>query len=659
VIDLTQALARHFGHPAFRPGQEAVVRAVIEGADVLAVMPTGAGKSIGFQLPALLLPGVTLVVSPLISLMKDQVDELNRRGIPAAAIHSLLSPGDRRDALKAAEQGRLRLLYVAPERFASDRFTAWLARLPVARFVVDEAHCVSEWGHDFRPDYRRLADAAAACRRGDGEPGRPPLAAFTATATPEVRDDVVGLLGLKSPRVSVAGFDRPNIELAVTPVSGEAEKHALLPGLIGRRRALVYASTRRGAEAAADALRQRGLDAAAYHAGLVDAERTRVQDAFVTGSVQVVCATNAFGMGIDRPDIEVVVHADVPGSIDAYYQEIGRAGRDGRRAVATLLWSYADVKTREFLIERDRDADAGRPTVPVDPAELERRKQLERAKLRRMVAYADASRCLRATILRYFGDPAAREPCGACSNCARRARLDPAQVLRVRKILSGIARAGERYGKRKVAAMLVGRVDDLPEPLTRLSTTGILGAEPLADVERWIDAVVAGALARESQDQYRVLSLTPAGREVMAGREPAVELPIPRLQAAKARRTGKDRRRAASPRDGTVPRLAHAGRAAPHEGVAEVLRAWRMGEARRRAIAPFVILHDRTLLEIAARLPQTLDDLGTIHGIGRAKLGEYGATILSVVLDALRTTTAEPAERGAPSTEGRPSGAAP
>jgi ATP-dependent DNA helicase RecQ len=628
MVDLTATLGRHFGHAHFRPGQEDLVRAVLDGHDVLAVMPTGSGKSLGFQLPALLLPGTTLVVSPLISLMKDQVDELNRRGIAAMALHSMLSSDARRDALKAARERSVRLLYIAPERFASDHFTKILRDLPVARFVVDEAHCVSEWGHDFRPDYRRLKAAATECLRSDGRSGRPPIAAFTATATPEVRDDIVDLLGLTAPRVVVAGFDRPNIELRVRPVAGDWEKQQLLPQLVGTRRALVYGATRRNAESAAETLKLAGIEAKAYHAGLSDGERTRVQDGFATGVVRVVCATNAFGMGIDRPDVELVIHMDIPGSLEAYYQEIGRAGRDGRPAVATLLWNYADVKTREFLIDRERE-DPGRRTVPVDPIEIARRREIEHKKLRRMIAYADAAGCLRATILRYFGDPAAREPCAACGNCERRAPLDATGRLRVRKILSGIARAGERYGRRKIAAMLVGNLEDLPAPLTRLSTTGLLRDEQSRNVEHWIDAACAAGLVQASNDQYKVLSLTPLGKDVMAGRVEEVLMAVPATRhAGPSKRSRKSSRsRVRIPGRSEKPDSSKEA----DDAVLNALRRWRLEEARRRAIAPFVILHDRTLVAIAASLPRSNSELGAVPGIGPAKLAAYGDAILSTI----------------------------
>jgi ATP-dependent DNA helicase RecQ len=602
-MDPRSALSRHFGHGSFRAGQEEIVRAVLEGRDLLAVMPTGSGKSIGYQLPALLLEGTTLVVSPLIALMKDQVDELVRKGIPAAALHSLATPGERRAAEAAMREGRLRLLYVAPERFASEAFRRLLEATPLARFAVDEAHCVSEWGHDFRPDYRSLADAARRCRRADGVPGRPPILAFTATATPEVRRDIVLLLDLRQPRVFVAGFDRPNLFLDVRKVSGEIEKRALLPELVGRRRALVYAATRKSAARAAESLQNAGIAADAYHAGMEEAERTRVQNRFAEGQLSVVCATNAFGMGIDRPDIEAVVHFEIPGSLEAYYQEIGRGGRDGRRADATLLWNYVDVRTREFLIEQSEDSD-------------DQRRGLESRKLARMIAYADSSGCYRATILRYFGEREAPADCGFCGNCARRQDLTAEDLLRLRKILSGVVRAGERWGKRKLVAMLTGDMEGLPDSLSRLSTTGILAGESTRSVGDWIDAAQGGGLLAATDDSYRTLSLTSAGRDVMAGRTSRVALTLPEPPRPKA-----SRRRVSKA-------LAAAGPADPAR--IEALREWRRREAARRSVPAYVVLHDRTLAALAAARPSTLAALSEIPGIGPAKLEAYGQDLLAL-----------------------------
>jgi ATP-dependent DNA helicase RecQ len=313
----------------------------------------------------------------------------------------------------------------------------------------------------------------------------------------------------------VAGFDRPNIFLRVERVFGDEDKDGRLPALVRGRRALVYTATRRTAEAAAALLQTTGVEAAPYHAGMKDADRTRVQDAFADGTLRVVCATNAFGMGIDRPDVEAVVHYAIPGSVEAYYQEIGRAGRDGRPATATLLWDYADVATREFLIDAPRRESPGRRRMMVKPEEAARRKALEHRKLDRMIEYADTRGCLRATILRYFGDPAAREPCNACGYC-RADALDTYERDLVRKILAGIARAGERYGRHRIVAMLVGD-DDLPPALAHLSTTGLLRHEPPDSVREWLQAAIDAGLVAVSTDQYRTLRLTDAGRDVMGG----------------------------------------------------------------------------------------------------------------------------------------------
>jgi ATP-dependent DNA helicase RecQ len=441
-----------------------------------------------------------------------------------------------------------------------------------------------------------------------------------------VRQDIAEGLGLERPKTFVAGFDRPNIELYVQPVAGDEDKRRWLAQLVGGRRALVYASTRGSAELAAGWLVQAGVAAEAYHAGLADEERTRVQDAFASGDARVVCATNAFGMGIDRPDIECVVHVELPGSIEAYYQEIGRAGRDGRPAVATLLWNYADVRTREYLIDNRGEGDERRRVQPPDPEQLARRRELDHKKLRRMVAYADATSCLRATILRYFGDRVTREPCDACGPCLSREPVDEARLLLVRKVLAGVARSGERYGRRKVAAMLAGETEGLPDALAGLSTTGLLREVGQRGVERWIDAAMGGGLLRASDDQYRTLSLTALGREVMAGRVGDVRL-YTREILPKALPRARLRKRGAR----ATPTPTGHGQVAADAKLVEALKQWRRREAARRGLPPFVVLHDRSLEAIAAAAPRTLDALSALHGIGPTKLATYGEAILGIV----------------------------
>jgi ATP-dependent DNA helicase RecQ len=455
------------------------------------------------------------------------------------------------------------------------------------------------------------------------------MAAFTATATPEVRDDVVALLGLVNPRVFVAGFDRPNIRLEVRRVTGDREKRVVLPDLVRDRRALVYAATRNSAERAAAVLAEDGVAAAAYHAGLPDVERSRVQDGFASRDLLVVCATNAFGMGIDRPDVEAVVHYELPASLEAYYQEVGRAGRDGRPAKATLLWNYVDVRTREFLIDRDDDGDSTRRLPRADAAEREKRRDLERRKLRRMIDWCDASGCLRARLLRYFGEEDVQEPCGDCGGCARRAPIDAEQILLLRKVLSGVARAGERWGKRKIAAMLLGDLEGLPESLARLTTTGLLAGEKKARVEGFLEGALGAGLLRATDDPYRTLSLTAEGRAVMAGKVAEILLPLP--DPVPPRAAPGPRKRGAKARGEARAGGGDGSPAAADPDLLVSLKAWRREEAARRKVPAYVVFHDRTLEAIAAERPASVAELGSISGVGPSKLEAYGAAVLELI----------------------------
>ena len=376
-------------------------------------------------------------------------------------------------------------------------------------------------------------------------------------------------------------------------------------------------------------LRAAGLAAEAYHAGLDDAERVRVQNDFAAGRARIVCATNAFGMGIDRPDVELVVHYEIPGSLEAYYQEIGRAGRDGRAAQAVLLWNYVDVKTREFLIERDDgEPDLLRRRAPADPAEREKRRELERRKLKRMIAYADSLGCRRATLLRYFGERDVAPACGACGNCRRKAPLGAEDLLLLRKILSGVARGRERWGRRRIAAMLTGKLEGLPESLTGLSTTGLLAGQSPRAVERWLDAAVGAGLLAASDDAYRILTLTRAGRDVMAGRLGSVEMTVPEAPKERGAR-GKRRkgRASAAPLEALSPEPA----GDPDAWLLAALRRWRLEESRRRAVPAYAVFPDRTLQALAAARPASLEALSRMPGIGPARLAAYGPALLSLL----------------------------
>ena len=674
--DLEQALQQHFGLRAFRPGQLEAAQSVLEGRDLVAVMPTGSGKSLCFQLPALVLPGTTVVVSPLIALMKNQVDALRARGISAAAIHSGLSGPERMAAERELGAGSLKLVYVAPERLGSRAFRAALRGVRPARLVVDEAHCISQWGHDFRPDYRRLAQLRT-------ELGVP-AAAFTATATPEVRADISTQLGLQSPVELVTGFERPNLTLAVERCRTRDDKRRALGQVLAAvgTPGIVYCATRKSVDLWADHLSELGLRAGRYHAGMDDDDRHRVQDEFLAGRLDVIAATNAFGMGVDKADLRFVVHAELPGSVEAYYQEVGRAGRDGLPARCTLLFAPADVRTQEFFlaganpsaklirdvwgllgtgmaaeeIERSlghagaaglatgtavrlllRAAEAaqvapGHGPVPLDGEAQALKARRDRERFDGMVRYAYGRGCRTRFVYDYFAGRAqggAAPRCGVCDVClgwgrGERRALEDSELLRVRIALSAVGRLSGRFGVERLAQVLAGSQvrEVLDRGLDRIPTYGKLSDLSLDAIKDLLGALAdQGLLERRGIEGGRpgafVLALTAEGRAVAMGRErPLLDLP------------------------GSVPAPPRRGRAqkTPPEASCDLellgrLKRWRSEEAARRAVPAYVVFHDSTLAAIATARPERAEQLRAVKGVGPAKLAAYGPALLTLLAE--------------------------
>ena len=551
-MDKYTALKTYFGHTAFRPGQEAVIDALLAGRDVLAVMPTGAGKSACYQIPAVLRRGVTLVVSPLISLMQDQVAALREAGIPAACIHSGQAEETYREIVSSALDGAFRILYVAPERLETDSFLHLALRLDVGLVAVDEAHCVSQWGQDFRPSYLKIADFLARL------PRRPVVGAFTATATEQVKADIAALLGLRDPLTLTTGFDRPNLYFAVArPRDKEryVEEYILdHPGKSG----IVYCATRKSVESLCRQLRAAGIPATRYHAGLEAGERQKNQEDFVYDRRRVMVATNAFGMGIDKSNVSFVLHYNMPKNLENYYQEAGRAGRDGEKAECILLFSLGDVQTARYFIDNNTDNEDLTPAQ----AGTVRARELER--LDRMVAYCKTTRCLRGVLLEYFGEHHPGK-CGNCGNCCGDF-VETDITTEAQKILSGLARIQKRWpgglGVVALVQMLRGSRDKntLNRGLDRLPTYGIMKDTPPARMRQYLDALEEQGYVVPAGDEYPVLRLgAPAGEVLFRGRTVTMTAPPrppasapgrpPRPPAAACRRR---RRQPAGPAQGAA-----------------------------------------------------------------------------------------------------------
>ena len=598
-------LKQYFGYDSFRPGQDELVRAILSGRDTLGIMPTGAGKSICYQVPAMLFPGLTLVISPLISLMKDQVGALVEAGVPAACINSAMSAEEFRDALYFAGRGQYKLLYVAPERLTAPSFLEFAKRVPISMVTVDEAHCISQWGQDFRPSYLKILDFLAEL------PERPLVSAFTATATAEVRDDIVQALGLHEPFIKTTGFDRPNLYFAVEQPTSKGTKLLQLLNERKDKSGIVYCSTRKNVEEICDLLLSRGLPATRYHAGLDPDERRENQDDFLYDRKTIMVATNAFGMGIDKSNVSFVIHYNMPKNMESYYQEAGRAGRDGQPADCILLYSGQDVRMAEFLIERSHETE----DETIDETTRQQLIARDRERLKQMTFYCTTTECLRHYILRYFGENSPLS-CGHCSSCDTNFEEVDA-TMDARKILSCVYRLDERgraFGKTVVSAILTGSKNEKITQfhLDTLSTYNIMPDSTAVYVRRLIDMLLERGYLIADPDRMNVLVLARTGNALMRGRgEFRVKLPKEKKPAAA-------KQYAALAED-------------VDEKLFDALRDVRTRLAARAGVPPYVIFSNATLADMAAKQPSSEFDLLSVRGVGDAKARRYGKEFLAAI----------------------------
>lgn len=602
-----EVLKKCFGYDTFREGQEELIDSILQGRDVLGIMPTGSGKSICFQVPALMLSGITLVISPLISLMKDQVASLNQAGIHAAYLNSSLTYAQYRKALEYAKQGRYPIIYVAPERLVTEEFLDFALQVEISMIAVDEAHCVSQWGQDFRPSYLKIVEFI------EKLPKRPIVSAFTATATREVREDVMAILGLQEPLVVTTGYDRPNLYLGV---QSPKDKYATMRNFIERHPGqfgIVYCATRKLVEEISERLERDGFSTTRYHAGLSDAERRGNQDDFIFDRKMIMVATNAFGMGIDKSNVRYVVHYNMPKNLESYYQEVGRCSRDGEPGECILLYSGQDVITNRFFIENNQDNEE----LDEDTRELVMAKDRER--LKKMTFYCFTNDCLRDYILKYFGEYGANY-CGNCANCL--SKFETVDVTEIAKALIGcVSAAGQRYG----AAVIIDTVHGANTAKIRQYRLdeniyySHLSKVPTHTLRAVLNFLLMNEYLDTTEDEYSIVKLTGKSRAVSAGKE-TVMMKLPMAseleQQAKMERKGK--------------KAAAGGRV--DNSLFGRLRAIRSEIARAEKVPPYIVFSDKTLEHMCVVKPQNKREMLTVTGVGEYKYEKYGERFLKEIL---------------------------